>query len=147
MISFYRKPNALRRILTILLPILIVGVLAGSLMPERAKISLGTATQFYIVRIAGHGIVVNPHRTVHVMAFVALTLVAAALANTVRRRVAVALAILLLAVAIEAGEHLIFHNTLEWSDIEDDSEGIAIGLAALQAAVWWKRNRVSGSIR
>ncbi len=92
---------------------LLLIVTCGSVLPAHVKQAIG---------LQGHW-----HRTLHVAAF----LLVAALAREVFSRSAVTPVLLPLAMAAstELIQDLVFRSGFEWSDVRDDSIGIAAGVA------------------
>lgn len=104
--------------------------MAGSLLPTRTKLLLGTMRRDVILALPGWNVHVNVHRTLHMLAFGVAAWLLVRIAHTPRARALMALVVCALALSAEAGESLVFHNRMEWPDVIDDFVGIAAGLLA-----------------
>lgn len=98
-------------------PLWIAALVIGSLLPQQAKVALGISTpegQAVTLRM------VWIHRLVHYAAFGSTALLLIAIARKGPRRQAALLAVVVLAVGIEALQHFIYRNGFEADDVRID---------------------------
>jgi len=106
----------------------IAALVIGSLLPQQAKVALGISTpegQEFTRRT------VWTHRLVHYAAFGSTALLLIAITREGRQRQAALLAVIALAVGIEALQHFIYRNDFETDDARIDA------FAACAAYVIW----------
>lgn len=106
-----------RALIVKLVPLWIAALVIGSLLPQQAKVALGISTQLgqQVTRR-----MVWTHRFVHYAAFGSTALLLIAVARKGRQRQAAILAVVVLAVGIEALQHFIYRNDFETSDVRID---------------------------
>ncbi len=97
-------------ILFVIWLLLVTGI---SLVPFHVKLRLGTMGAW--------------HNAGHVLAFIAATVLACWLVNSLPARVFCCLGVLVIALTLEKLEQLSSHLPYEWHDIRVDSIGILIG--------------------
>lgn len=105
------------------LAILIALLIVGSLLPEEAKLALGTQGVF--------------HRPLHIFLFAMAAILSRIALPSRFARVLPAL-LLGFGMALELVEHLMFRNAFEWRDVRDDAIGIVAGLALTWILKRWK---------
>ncbi len=107
----------------------IAAIIAGSLMPSRVKIAIGTTTPDSVpTRPAGFG-----HRAYHVASFGIAALLLLLLATNRRQELYAAASILALGLAIESIQHFVMSGpAFEWWDVREDAVGIGLAWIAVQ---------------
>lgn len=109
-------------------PLWIAALVVGSLLPQQAKVALGISTP------EGQAVtrrMVWTHRLVHYAAFGSTALLLIAIARKGREREAALLAVIALAVGIEALQHFIYRN-----DFETDDARIDVFAACAAYLIW-----------
>jgi hypothetical protein len=110
-----------------------MAVVAGSFIPVQWKIALGTTTLETVH--AQTGSVTLEHRLWHYVAF-GVSIWLLLLPETKRwREFYIVACVMVLGLAIELLQHLIFGNRFEWWDMRDDWVGIIITFIGRQ---WWR---------
>jgi hypothetical protein len=118
-----------RRVLLRLVPIWVLCVVVGSLLPGRTKLAIGTTT---LDRMRTRTETSGPiHRSVHLGVFGATALLFLLVAPDRRREAVAALAALALGALIEVTQHLLFGSVMEWWDVRDDSVGVLVAFALM----------------
>jgi hypothetical protein len=93
--------------------VIVPAVLVLSFLPYGDKRLLHTGGRF--------------HSWGHLVAFGVVAFVTAGIARSVWGRIFLFLGSLLFGLGIELGEHLVFHNSLEWMDVLVDAAGVVGG--------------------
>ena len=110
---YARRRNA---ILSVALAILVItGVAVVSFLPGSSKHLLHTRGRFHA------------HSWGHLLAFFAVSFTVVRIPATRMRRIIVSLGAILFGFLIEYGEHLYFHNPMEWKDVIVDTLGVVTG--------------------
>ncbi len=130
-----------RSFLRVVAPIWVAILIAGSLLPGKAKQAIGTSRlpppalhqqPVLITRTVGDW----KHRAFHVLGFGATTLLFVSLVSTLQEELGVSLGVFGLGVFIEFAQTWVFNNPLETEDIRDDAYGIA---AIYLLLLFWKQ--------
>ncbi len=114
-------------------PLWILIVITGSLLPQKAKVAMGTSPA------AGKPVTVQiarTHRLVHYSAFGSTALLLIAIALSARQRRAALLGTIALGVGIEALQHVIYRSDFETIDARDDMIAACIGYL-----IWYVASR------
>jgi len=86
----------------------VLALVIGSILPEDAKVAIGTHYQ---------------HRLYHLLSFGSTAYLLTLIARTARERLYALLFVIALGAALEFSQHGIFGNPIEWWDIRDDTLG------------------------
>ncbi len=98
-----------------------IDVLVVSFLPLQDKYFLHTKGRF--------------HSWGHLFAFIVIGLVTGRAARTLRGHILVFLAAIFFGFSLEAGEHLVFGNGMEWKDVLVDSLGVVSGTVLALASL------------
>jgi hypothetical protein len=85
------------------------------------------------------------HSWGHLIAFSAIAFIAAGTARSLRGRILLFLASLLLGLGIEIGEHFVYQGALEWKDVLVDTIGVIGGTLIAMLITPRETNSVLGS--
>ena len=131
-VVFYTEALISRRTLLRIIPVWLVCLVAGSLMPAPVKVIMGTTNRTGLAGAPGH--IVTVHRAYHMVAFGATAVLMMLVCRTRREDLAVTAGALLLGALLEYAQHLMYGAVLEWWDIRDDGWGISAAFILMQTA-------------
>jgi hypothetical protein len=106
-----------RTLLARVAPIWVLALVIGSVLPDAAKIAIGT--HYW-------------HRLYHLLSFGSTAYLLTLIARTTRERLYALLFVIALGAAIEFSQHAIFGNSIEWWDIRDDTLGVLLAAVLSQ---------------
>jgi hypothetical protein len=119
----------------------------GSLIPEQAKVAIGTARRpvqlpFHLSFVP-HPPLPHPtgHRLFHLISFGATTFLLSRFARSRRGKLLAAAGVLALGLVLEFSQMWIYHSGLEIEDIRDDFYGVATAYVVVLLIAIWERTR------
>jgi hypothetical protein len=109
-------------------------LLAGSLLPDSAKIVLRTKADIMTVDGKASSVTIPfNHRLYHALSFGSTAFLLLLIARNTKKRFYGALGVIALGLAIEYIQHRLFGQPVEWWDVRDDGYGV---LAAYVLGQW-----------